>query len=224
MKALIFNGSPRKEWNTHEVLNRAMEGVQEAGAEAELIHLYDYEYKGCVSCFACKRRGNDANGLCICRDGLTEVLKKAQDTDVLIFGSPVYLHGMTAQMRAFLERLLFPITTYLVDPISGRRIRYLKKIVPTGLIYTMNNDVEAMEDKQYPVLLGVNGTLLQMAYGYNEILYVNDTYQFTDYRKYEANLFDEKKKAAIRERQFPLDSEKAYELGKRLVRLASTYR
>ena len=53
MKALFINGSPRKNGNTAKLLKRAMEGAAEAGAETELINLYE----GCMSCFACKLKG-----------------------------------------------------------------------------------------------------------------------------------------------------------------------
>lgn len=218
MKTLIFNGSPRKNWNTHKLLEAAKEGAEYAGSAAELIHLYDYQFHGCISCFACKRKGNSTNGLCICRDEITDILKKVQTADVLIFGSPVYLHGATAQFRAFLERVLFPITTYLVDEKTGERIRFLDRTVATGLIYTMNNPASVMEQKQYPVLLGINGELLRNAYGHNEILYINDTMQFTDYSQYQANLFDEEKKEEIHREQFPIDCQRAYDLGARLVK------
>ena len=54
MKALFVNGSPRKNWNTYKMLESAMEGAGEAGAETELAHLYDTAFKNYVNCFACK--------------------------------------------------------------------------------------------------------------------------------------------------------------------------
>lgn len=59
MKALFINGSPRKNGNTAKLLKRAMEGAAEAGAETELINLYDrsLNFKGCMSCFDCKMKG-----------------------------------------------------------------------------------------------------------------------------------------------------------------------
>ena len=47
MKAIFINGSPRKNKNTAQMLESAMKGAQEAGAETELIHLYGLNYKGC---------------------------------------------------------------------------------------------------------------------------------------------------------------------------------
>jgi multimeric flavodoxin WrbA len=54
MKVIALNGSPRKKWNTATLLKHAVDGAASNGAETELIHLYDYNYKGCISCFACK--------------------------------------------------------------------------------------------------------------------------------------------------------------------------
>lgn len=224
MKTLIFNGSPRKNWNTHKLLEEAKRGAEHAGSETELIHLYDYKFQGCISCFACKRKGNTTDGICVCRDDIAGILQKVRTADVLIFGTPVYLHGATSQFRAFLERVLYPITTYLIDEKTGERVRFLKKKVATGLIYTMNNPASVMDSKKYPVLLGINGELLQTAYGHNETLYVNDTLQFTDYSKYLANMFDEKAKLDVHEKQFPEEQKKAYELGGRLVRTAEAWK
>ncbi len=58
-KAMFINGSPRRNGNTAKLLNRAMEGAKDAGAEVEMVNLYDRDlvYKGCMSCFACKVKG-----------------------------------------------------------------------------------------------------------------------------------------------------------------------
>ncbi|MCI9643581.1 MAG: flavodoxin family protein [Oscillibacter sp.] len=91
MKAIAINGSPRKDWNTATLLKKSLEGAAFVGAETELIHLYDLSFKGCYSCFACKRKGSKLNGCCIINDGLTEIWKRTISCDVLILGSPIYL-------------------------------------------------------------------------------------------------------------------------------------
>ena len=53
-KAIILNGSPRKNWNTYKMCESFANGVRESGNEAEIINLYDIDFKGCRSCFACK--------------------------------------------------------------------------------------------------------------------------------------------------------------------------
>jgi len=46
MKVIAINGSLRKKWNTATMLERALEGAASGGAETELIHLYDLNFKG----------------------------------------------------------------------------------------------------------------------------------------------------------------------------------
>ena len=90
MKAIFINGSPRKNKNTAQMLESAMRGAQEAGAEVEMIHLYGLNYKGCMSCFLCKRKGNTANGLCGFKDELQPVLENVINADVRVDRSRCY--------------------------------------------------------------------------------------------------------------------------------------
>ncbi|MBP5212679.1 MAG: flavodoxin family protein [Pyramidobacter sp.] len=215
MKALFVNGSPRKNWNTHRMLESAARGAAQAGAETELVHLYDMAFKGCVSCFACKLKGSRTNGLCAFRDPLTPVLEKARAADVILIGSPEYFSYPTGPVRSFLERLLFPALAYKTE---DRRV--LKKNVPCAMIYTMNCPTEVMEKVNYPELLSPNERALEMLFGYCETQYACDTMQFADYSRYDVTMFDPAHKAKHREEQFPVDLQNAFELGARLVRKA----
>ena len=218
MKALIINGSPRKKFNTAQMLESAMKGAADAGAETEWIDLYDYEFTGCRSCFACKVKNSKTNGLCAVRDSIRPVLEKAKDADVIVFGCPVYYGYPTGQLRNFIERLLFPLDSYMIDE-NGRRVQFEHKPIYTGLIYTMNCTQELMEKIDYPKLLGFTGQEIGRLCGYNEVLYSCDTYQFSDYSRYDCNMFSEEKKRMQREKQFPVDLQNAYDLGKRLAEM-----
>ena len=66
------------------MLASAMNGATDAGADAELVHLYDYSYTGCKSCFACKLKNAKTNGLCVIKDALMPVLEKALESDVIV--------------------------------------------------------------------------------------------------------------------------------------------
>ena len=122
MKALFLNGSPRKNFNTSQMLNRAMEGAADVGAATEFINLFDYEFTGCRSCFACKIKNSKTNGVCAIRDSIRPVIEKAQEADVIVIGSPVYFGYPTGQVRNLVERLLFPLDTYLIDD-NGTRVK-----------------------------------------------------------------------------------------------------
>ena len=220
MKALFINASPRKKFNTAQLLENAMEGAKEAGAEVERIDLFDYEFTGCRSCFACKIKNSRTNGVCAIRDSIRPVIEKCQEADVLVFGSPVYFNFPTGQLRNLIERLLFPLDTYLVE--NGVRVKVPHKPVFTGLIYTMNCPESFMEQIGYDKLLSNTGMELGRIYGYNELLYSCETYQFSDYSRYDANMFPEEERRRHREEQFPVDLAKARDLGYRLVRMLNT--
>ena len=216
MKALFVNASPRKNWNTHKMLESAMKGASDSGAECEMIHLYDYKFKGCVSCFACKVKNNKTNGLCAYRDDLRPVLEKALESDVIVAGSPVYFSYPTGMFRSFIERLLFPIMKYEVNP-DGSRPRNIDKTIYSGIIYTMNCPEDLAAKIHYPEYLSPNASAMNLVLGYCEELCAYNTYQFTDYSRYDASMFSEPVKAEHREKVFPEDLKKAYELGARLA-------
>lgn len=118
MNVIALNGSPRKNWNTATLLEHALRGAASRGAQTELIHLYDLNYKGCMSCFACKAIGGKSYGRCAMIDDLTETLRKIETVDALILGSPVYFGTVSGEMRSCMERLMFPYTVYSDPPAS----------------------------------------------------------------------------------------------------------
>ena len=212
MKAIAINGSPRKEWNTGTLLNKALEGARTKGAETEIIHLYDYEYKGCISCFSCKTKGGKSYGNCVLKDGMTQVYEKIKDIDVLFLGSPIYFGDVTGELRSFIERLLFPYLMYTMPP----QTLYPKKI-SIGLIYTMNCPEEFSTKVGYDRLFKSNEEIMGMVLGKAESLMSYDTYQFEDYSMVVAEGIDESKKKKRREEIFPVDCENAFNLGVKLV-------
>ena len=94
MKAIAINGSPRKGWNTDLILQEALKGAADAGAEVEMIHLYDLNFTGCRSCFACKRKGAEP-AKCFWKDDLSPVLDKILSADAVFFGTPIYFGEIT---------------------------------------------------------------------------------------------------------------------------------
>jgi len=213
MKVLAFNGSPRKTWNTATLLDHALQGAESEGAGAELFHLYDLDYKGCTSCFSCKRIGGESYGHCAMKDDLTPVFKKVEAADALLIGSPIYYGITTGETRSFLERLMFPYSVY--DPqrstLFGRKIR-------TGFIYTAGAPEEAVKERGFDRNAQGTEQAMERIFGSCETLFVTDTCQFDDYSKYVSTAFKPEEKRKRRDGEFPKDCRKAYELGARLVR------
>jgi multimeric flavodoxin WrbA len=211
MKVIGINGSPRKRWNTATLMENALEGAESQGAETELIHLYDLDYKGCKSCFSCKTKNSKSYGRCAVRDDLTEVFEKIEDADAVILGSPIYFGIVTGEMRSFMERMIFPYFTYTKTPES-----LFPKKIKSGFIYTMNIPEENVNEYGYPLHFKTNEQYLTILFGSSESVYSYDTYQFRDYSKVVSERFDEEHKAKQRKEQFPKDMESAYEMGVRL--------
>ena len=226
LKAMFFNGSPRRNKNTALMLQSAMKGAQEAGAQVELVHLYSVDFKGCKSCFACKLKNSKTNGVCALKDDLRPVLERAREADVLVIGSPVYYSYPTGVARAFMERLLFPVGTYLYEPDPAnpegpaRHVTLRDKVIPSAMIFTMNCPEDYMKVIGYPPILEENTKSMADILGYSETLYACNTYQFNDYSRYDFNLFSEEDKRRWRDEHFPIDLQNAHELGRRLVEMA----
>lgn len=212
MRVIAINGSPRRKWNTATLLEKALEGAASEGAETEIIHLYDLNFKGCTSCFACKLINGKSYGKCAMSDELTSVLEKLRDADAVILGSPIYLSNCTGEMRSFMERYMFPFMVYSAD----RKSLYPKNI-PIGYIYTMNIKEEHCEVSGISKLIELNEMLASIICGYSESLCSTDTYQFDDYSKYVADSYYGEEKAKRRKEVFPQDCEKAFEMGVRFV-------
>ena len=194
-----------------------MKGAQEAGAECELIHLVGMNFKVCMSSFACKRTGNKCNGLCAYKDELRPVLERILQADAFVMGSPIYWSYPTGMFRNVIERLLFPILRYDLDPKTGGASKYIDKKMKTSLIYTMNNSKERYDMVNYGTILSPDQQYMQMMFGSCEVLNAHETWQFPDYSKFDTSAIDVAVKEHFHENQWPKDLQAAYELGKRMV-------
>jgi multimeric flavodoxin WrbA len=110
MKVLAFNGSPRMEEGTTElILSPFLDGMRSAGAEVELFYMARLDVGPCHGDLSCmfKTTGNrvqndDANWLAV----------KARDADIIILATPVYVSGVTGGTKNLMDRL----TALLVNP------------------------------------------------------------------------------------------------------------
>lgn len=208
----IINGSPRKNQNTGKMCESFALGVCDSGSKAEIINLYDIDFKGCRSCFLCKQRNGKNLGRCAFPDELTNILDKAAYGDGLVLASPIYFGDVTGMMKSFLERLVFPFIRYDENYTS-----IAPKKLKTAVIYTMNVTQEIFESSY----LGENSTG-PIGFFENWITHVYEkpqricsfnTYQFSDYKKYVADIWDENDKLKQRQNVFPLDLKNAYNAG-----------
>lgn len=218
MNIIAINGSPRKNGNTAVLLKNALDGAKSQGAEAHQINLYDLNYKGCLSCFYCKRKDRP-HGECAVRDELSPLLVELKSADAIIFGSPIYYDNITSGMAAFLERFLFSNYIYSEDIPT-----VFPRTIPTGFIYNMNITSEQADRVHIKSNLDkYRRSITEILGCAPEVLYVYNTWQFSDYSKYESSIFSEEDKRRQREEQFPKDCQAAYEMGIRLSRTTEVH-
>lgn len=211
-KIIAINGSPRRKGNTAELLEHALRGAKEAGAETELIHLYGLNFKGCISCFYCKRKDKE-HGTCAMKDDLTPVLERIKEADALVLGAPIYFMNLSSGMIALMERLFFSNYLYSDDIPT-----VFPKPLPHAFIYTMNMTEAHVAQygirERFSFHEGASERFLQSK---PAVLYAYNTYQFNDYSKYESSIFNEPEKAAYRKEVFPAQCQEAYRIGSALV-------
>jgi multimeric flavodoxin WrbA len=99
MKVLGVLGSPRLGGNSDILLDQALAGASDAGAEVEKIVLCQKKISGCLNCEKC----NDT-GICVIKDDMPEIHVKILEADTIIHSVPVYFWAMTSQMKAYLDR------------------------------------------------------------------------------------------------------------------------
>ncbi len=102
MKVLGFNGSPRKDGNTHLLLQTVFCELEKSGIETEEINIGTKAIKGCTGCMKC---AENIDGYCIIKkDPINDYINKMRAADGLILGSPVYCADLTGQMKTFIDR------------------------------------------------------------------------------------------------------------------------
>ncbi len=110
--------------------------------------------------------------------------------DVLVLGSPVYYNNLTGEALSFVERLIFPIMHYEYDE-EGDLIRSPPKKKRFGMILTMNATEDELGNRLAPHF-SEYGRVVSWVLGNSScpIVYSCDTYQYTDYTKYQVKIFD----------------------------------
>jgi multimeric flavodoxin WrbA len=99
MKVLGIMGSPRRQSNTEILLDKALEGAREAGAEVEKVLVSKLKISPCLEIYACRKDGN-----CAIKDDMQSLYKKLLEADHIIFASPIFFYGITSQAKAIIDR------------------------------------------------------------------------------------------------------------------------
>ncbi|MCU0580127.1 MAG: flavodoxin family protein [Desulfobacterota bacterium] len=99
MKVLGIYGSPRPGGNSDLLLDRALAGAAESGADLDRIYVRDLKISGCLECGGC-----DETGACVVPDDMDDVYPRLQEAEVIIMAAPMFFYGVPAQLKALVDR------------------------------------------------------------------------------------------------------------------------
>jgi len=102
MKITILQGNARKKGNTARVLTWVEKELINFGHDVDSIYLHSKNLKGCLGCGKCKEK-SDSIG-CVQKDDVPEVLEKIINSQLVIFSSPLYFWGFSAQIKTIIDR------------------------------------------------------------------------------------------------------------------------
>jgi len=99
LKVLGIMGSPRIKGNTDLLLDEALKGTRSQGAEVEKIVVDRLKIAPCREYYGCLKDGS-----CVIRDDMDDIYPKLLEADGIIVASPIFFYGLTAQLKALIDR------------------------------------------------------------------------------------------------------------------------
>ncbi|MGQ9721194.1 MAG: flavodoxin family protein [Candidatus Jordarchaeum sp.] len=100
MKVTGLVGSPRKKGNTDLLIDKILEGANQVGSSTKKFYLYDLTILPCADCKKCLKELK-----CSENDDMQRIYKELDQSDVIIFGTPLYWNSMSAKMKLLIDRL-----------------------------------------------------------------------------------------------------------------------
>jgi multimeric flavodoxin WrbA len=105
MKILILSGSPRKGGNTELLVEAFVKGASQKH-HVEVVSVHNYKVNPCLGCNACFK---SKDNICVQKDDMQTIYDKMAHADMLVIASPVYFYGLSAQLKAVIDRCHNPI-------------------------------------------------------------------------------------------------------------------
>lgn len=102
---IILIGSMRTNGNTALLAQRFADGAA-VNNNVEIVSVADYKVNPCIGCNSCfSREGNQ----CFQNDDMIQIYEKLRNADIVVIASPVYFYGISAQLKAIVDRLHTPM-------------------------------------------------------------------------------------------------------------------
>jgi multimeric flavodoxin WrbA len=122
-KILAVYGSPRRDGNTATLLNAALDGARDAGAQVEKIVLRDLKISPCLEIYGCKKTGE-----CVIRDDFQSVKEKFLWAHGIMLASPIFFYAVSGHTKALMDRFQsLWVKKHWIDQIPMGKPVYTRK-------------------------------------------------------------------------------------------------
>lgn len=114
MKITVLQGSPHKNGSSNLLSEQFIKGAEENGHEITVLDAAHMNLHPCIGCGKC-----GMNGTCVHKDDNSKIRDSLLTTDMVVFVTPIYYFGMSAQLKTVIDR-------FLQLYYSGSRVKSLK--------------------------------------------------------------------------------------------------
>lgn len=128
MKVLGFIASPRRDGNTEMLINKALEGAKDKGAETKAYYLDELNIEPCHACGTC---GENID--CKINDDGSDLIEEILSADAILFGSPIYYGQMTSQGKLLTDRFYSISRNPSKDATGKKAALFFVHSAPTGV-------------------------------------------------------------------------------------------
>ncbi len=136
-KIIFLCGSPRANGNTNTLVNWVAQAAQEAGAITDIVSVVGIESRsiGCRCCLGCQ---NSDKYECVISDDVSDLMKRILQYDIIVFATPVYFFGPSAQLKNVMDRMFCHIK---MNPQDGS-YTMARNDLSYGLIASAGGDLD----------------------------------------------------------------------------------
>ena len=99
MKIVVLMGSPNRKGSTSILAEQFKRGAEESGHTVDMIDVCRADVDPCIGCVKCGYEGP-----CVQKDGVQAIKAALLSADMVVFATPLYYYGMTAQLKAVVDR------------------------------------------------------------------------------------------------------------------------
>lgn len=102
MNIVVLSGSPRKNGNTHTLVQAFMQGAEQAGHQAQHFDTATMSINPCKACTYCRQE--KTLGMCVQKDDMTQIYTALKQAQAIILATPLYYFGFAAQLKLAIDR------------------------------------------------------------------------------------------------------------------------